>query len=259
MSDLLTHRPVRIAVGLVAPALVLAWWQWQASQGGAHSAAFASLGSVASAFDELRTNGTLVADISATLQRAFTGLAIGASLGVATGVAMGMWRGIDRLFGPLLNALRQVPMIGWLPLFGLWFGTGEFSQTVVICMAAFFPALLNAHAGIAQVERRYVDVAGVLCFTTVQRFRHVLLPAASPLILTGLTQSLAFAWIATLGTEILNGAYAGLGVTLQQAQIQQRLDVILVTIGITAALGFTINQLFQRLRAHALRWQPKTR
>ena len=111
----------------------------------------------------------------------------------------------------------------------------------------------------AQVEKRYLDVAGVFRFSTLQRFRFVLLPAAMPLILTGLTQSLAFAWIAAIGTEILMGSGGGLGVTMQQAQTQQRLDIILVAIAITAALGFTINQSVLHLRAHLLRWQPTNR
>lgn len=259
MSALIARRPVRVAVGLVAPALVLGWWQWQANRGGAQAVAFASLGSIGGALGEMIRDGSLVADITATLARAFVGLAIGATLGVAIGVAMGVWRWLDRLIGPMVNGLRQVPMIGWLPLIGLWFGTGGVSQIIVITMSAFFPALLNAHAGVAQVERRYLDVAGVLRFSTLQRFRYVLLPAAMPLMLTGLTQAVAFAWIAALGTEILMGSGSGLGVTMQQAQTQQRLDIILVAIAITAVLGFAINQSVQRLRAHVLRWQPRDR
>jgi sulfonate transport system permease protein len=259
MSGALSRRPVRIAVGLVAPALVLAWWQYEAGKGGAHAAAFASLGSIGGAARELIASGTLVSDMTATLVRAFSGLAIGASLGVALGVAMAACHWLDRLLGPLLHALRQVPMIGWLPLIGLWFGTGNTSQLIVISMAAFFPALLNAHAGVAQVEGRYLDVANVLRFSAWQRFAHVLLPAAMPLILTGFTQSLAFAWIAGIGTEILMGSGGGLGVTMQQAQTQQRLDIILVAIAVTASLGFAINQTVFRLRAHVLRWQPVDR
>jgi sulfonate transport system permease protein len=77
-----------------------------------------------------------------------------------------------------------------------------------------------------------------------------------PLVLTGITQALAFAWISTIGTELLTGAGSGLGVSMAQAQMQQRLDVMLVVIGVTAALGFIINHLFQRVRKSALRWQP---
>jgi sulfonate transport system permease protein len=253
--SLLDHRSARLAVGLVAPAALLIWWQSQASQGGANAVAFASLGTIGSAARELIANGTLPADVAATLRHTFTGLAIGATLGVALGMAMAMVPLLDRLLGPLLNALRQVPMIGWLPLIGLWFGSDEDSELIVICLSAFFPAMLNAHAGVAQVERRYLEVGRIYGFTTSQRFRLILLPAAMPLLLTGLTQALAFAWIAAIGFEILMGTNAGLGVTMQQAQTQQRLDIILVVIAVTAVLGFTINQIVRRLRSNLLAWQ----
>jgi sulfonate transport system permease protein len=248
-------RPARIAVALVAPALLLAWWQWEAGQGGSRGVAFASLSAVASAAREQVENGSLLADTLATLRRALLGLAIGSVLGLFTGLATGLSRWLDRLLSPLLQALRQVPMIGWLPLVALWSGTGEGSQIAVIATSAFFPMLLAAHAGISQIERRYLDVGALYGFGPFQRFRLILLPAALPLLLTGLTQALAFAWIAAIATEILLGAGAGLGVTMQVAETQQRLDLILVAIAVTAALGFLLNQIVRRLRNRLLHWQ----
>lgn len=256
MKRLLAHPAVRIALGLIAPALVLAWWQWFATSGGASAVAAAPLGAIGKALIELIDDGTIFGDVVSTLSRAFTGFAIGAGLGVATGTAMAVWPLLNRVLGPLLNALRQVPMIGWLPLIGLWFGTGEGSELIMVCVGAFFPAMLNTHAGVAYVEQRYIDVGEVFRFTTAQRFLRIQLPAAMPLILTGLTQALAFAWIGTLAGELLMGAGGGLGVTMQTAQIQQRLDVILVTVAITALLGFAINQIIARVRREVLRWQP---
>jgi sulfonate transport system permease protein len=252
MTALLARWPVRLGLGLLAPVLLIIWWQAQSSQ---HAVTFAPPAQVVAAFEALVESGDLLRDALATLSRAFTGLAMGAPLGVATGIAMGIWKPADHVLSPLLNALRQVPMIGWLPLMGLWFGVGEGTELIVVSMSAFFPSMLNSHAGVAQVERRYLEVGGILRFGTFQRIRFILLPAALPLILTGITQALAFAWIATLATELLTGAGSGLGVAMQMAQVQQRLDVMLVVISVTAALGFLINQLFRRLRQHLLRWQ----
>ncbi|MFT3965231.1 MAG: ABC transporter permease [Sphingobium sp.] len=253
MNALAARPPVRIALGVVAPALLLLWWQ---SQSGAHGATFTPPAAVAEAAAGLIRSGSLFTDALATLRRAFTGLLIGAPLGIAAGMAMGIWRPLDRMLGPLLHGLRQVPMIGWLPLLGLWFGVGEGTELIVVSMSAFFPAMLNSHAGVAQVEKRYLEVGRIYGFGTAQRIRFILLPAAMPLVLTGLTQSLAFAWIATIATEILTGAGSGLGVTMQLAQVQQRLDIMIVVVAVTAALGFAINHLFQRLRHLLLRWQP---
>lgn len=255
MNIVLSRRWARAAIGLVVPIVFLAWWQWQASAGDARSLAFAPLGSVGTAFVELAGSGTLFSDIEATLSRCLSGLVIGGSLGVATGIAMAIWRPLDRILGPLLHAIRQVPMVGWLPLIGLWFGSGQSSEMIVVSLAAFFPTMLNSYAGVAHVEARYLDVGEVYGFTPFQRFRLILLPAAMPLILTGLTQGLAFAWITAIATEILLGVGGGLGVTMQLAQTQQRLDIILVAIIATAIIGFAINHTLLRVRRKLLRWQ----
>jgi len=248
----LSRLPVRVALGFIVPVSLILWWQ---AQSGGHDANFTPPAALAAAADMLR-DGTLPADALATLRRAFTGLLIGAPLGIAAGVTMGIWRPLDRLLGPLLHGLRQVPMIGWLPLLGLWFGVGESTELIVVSLSAFFPAMLNSHAGVVQVERRFLEVGRIYGFGLIQRIRLILLPAAMPLILTGVTQALAFAWIASIATEILTGAGSGLGVTMQLAQVQQRLDVMLVAVAVTAALGFAINQIVQRLRRLLLRWQP---
>ena len=246
----------RIAFGVVPPAVLLGWWQAQALAGGANATAFAPLGAIGAAARDAITSGALLDDSAASLGRALTGLAFGAILGVATGLLLALSAWADRLLGPLLQGLRQVPMIGWLPLIALWLGTGDGSQIVVISLAAFFPALLNTHAGVAHVEQRYLDLGRVLGFTALRRFRLILLPAALPLVLTGLSQSLAFAWLAAIGTEILLGAGAGLGVAIATAQAEQRIDVMLVSITAAALLGFALNQIIRHLRGRLLHWQP---
>ena len=258
MTGLLSRVWARAAIGLVAPIAFLAWWQWQATAGDVRALAFAPLGSVGAAFAELAGNGSLFSDMAETLSRSLSGLVIGGSLGVATGIAMAIWRPLDRALGPLLHAVRQVPMVGWLPLIGLWFGSGQGSEMIVISLSAFFPTMLNSYEGVAHVEERYLDVGEVYGFTPLQRFRLILLPAAMPLILTGLTQGLAFAWITAIATEILLGVGGGLGVTMQLAQTQQRMDIILVAIIATAIIGFVINHSLLRVRRKLLRWQATT-
>jgi len=255
MTGILSRRSVRAVVGLIAPALLLIWWQAQASSGGSRAIAFAPLNSVAATSLELISDGSLVAGAIATVSTSLVGLLIGGTAGIGLGLAMALSRPLDRLLGPLIQGIRQVPIIGWLPLIGLWVGTGVKSELIVVSLSAFFPTLLNAHAGIADVERRYIEVGRLYRFDAVQRFWRILLPAAMPMILTGATQGLAFAWIAAVGSEILLGTGSGLGVVLQTAQVQQRMDVILVTIIVTAVLGFLINAVLLAVRRHLLRWQ----
>lgn len=246
----------RILLGLAVPVLILLWWQGQSAQGGARALAFVPLQDVGATLAAQLASGFLLNDALATLSRAVTGLLLGGLAGTALGVAMAMSRPLDRVVGPLYHTVRQVPLLGWLPLIGLWVGNGDEAKLLIVSLAAFYPTVLNSYEGVRTVERRYVEVADLFGFSAAQRFAHVLLPAALPLVLTGVTQALAFAWIATIGTEMLFGASAGLGATMGIAQAQQRMDIILVAILAAATLGFTLNHLFARLRSHLLRWQP---
>lgn len=246
----------RILLGLIVPVLILFWWQAQSAQGGARALAFVPLQDVGATLAAQLASGFLLGDALATLSRAVTGLLLGGLAGTALGVAMAMSRPLDRVIGPLYHAVRQVPLLGWLPLIGLWVGNGDEAKLLIVGLAAFYPTVLNSYEGVRTVERRYVEVVDIFGFSAAQRFAHVLLPAALPLVLTGVTQALAFAWIATIGTEILFGASAGLGATMGVAQAQQRMDIILVAILAAATLGFALNHLFARLRRHLLRWQP---
>lgn len=247
---------IRVLLGLIVPVLILVWWQAQSAQGGARALAFVPLQQIGATLVAQLSSGFLLNDALATLSRAITGLLLGGLVGTALGVAMAMSRPLDRVVGPLYHAVRQVPLLGWLPLIGLWVGNGDAAKLLIVSLAAFYPTVLNSYEGVRTVERRYVEVARLFGFSAGQRFVHVLLPAALPLILTGVAQALAFAWIATIGTEMLFGANAGLGATMGVAQAQQRMDIILVAILAAASLGFTLHYSITTLRQHLLRWQP---
>ena len=238
--------PARIALGLVPPALLLTWG----------NDAFAPLTHVASTFVDLVADGSLLRDSLSTVSRALYGLILGALAGLVLGAAMAISRPVERLAGPLFHALRQVPLLGWLPLIGLWLGNGDEAKLLIVGLAAFYPTVLASFEGLAHVEKRYHEVASLYGFDWRQRFVNLLLPAAAPLILTGLSQALAFAWIATIGSELLLGAESGLGATMSLAQAQQRPDVILVLIVLTGLVGFTLNHLLGRIRRALLLWQP---
>ncbi len=245
----------RAVLGLIVPILLLLWWEMQARGGGERSLVFAPLDQVWAALIDQAKSGYLLRDTIATTSRAITGLFLGGIAGVALGILMAMSTAADRLFNPLYNALRQVPLIGWLPLIGLWLGNGAEAKLLIVSLAAFYPMVLNSYEGVAQAERRHLEVGRIFGLNAVQRFRFILLPSALPFILTGISQALAFSWLATIGTEILLGSGAGLGVTMALAQVQQRMDIILAIILVIAGVGYLLNRLFAELRGAATRWQ----
>lgn len=243
------------AAGLIVPLTLLLLWELQSRRGGGHSYAFVPLEAIGASFVALLQSGELVANMLASLRRAVTGLLLGGMAGIALGAAMASSALVDRIVGPVYHSVRQVPLLGWLPLIGLWLGNGDGSKLLIVSLAAFYPTVLNSYEGLKNVEARYLEVGRVLGFNRWQLFEHIALPAALPFIVTGLFQALAFAWISTIGTEILFGSGSGLGTLMQHAQAASRLDVVIVCVAGVGLMGFLMNSGFARVGRHVLRWQ----
>jgi sulfonate transport system permease protein len=226
--------------GLLLPLLLLLVWQWASGRGTGAAYVFVPLGQLWAGLRELVVDGTLALHVGASLERTMSGLLAGGLLGIATGTLMALSRVAERLIGPLFHSVRQVPLLGLVPLIALWAGSGEFAKLLIIGIAAFYPTVLNTFEGMRQVDLRYREVAAM------QTFRQVLLPAALPAIITGVTHAQVFAWLACLGGELLFAAAPGIGALLQTGEQAGRMDVVLVSVLVIASLAQLLNLLFTR-------------
>lgn len=215
-----------------------------------------SVGSVIATAVTLVKSGALWENYRASLVRVLLGFAIGGSLGMATGLALGISAWADRLLGPLLTALRQVPIFGLVPLLGLWFGMGESAKLALVGLAAFFPMALNTFESVRNLPTAYREVATLYRFGLLYRLRFVLIPHALPGVLTGLKLALSFAWIAVIGAELFLSAAPGLGNLLQVGREQFRLDMIALGILLVGGTGWAMNAGVTALERYLLRWRP---
>jgi len=241
--------------GLWLPLLVLALWEFTSRQSAAYAYAFVPLLDIWHSLLGLLVSGELLTNLLATMRTAMVGLVIGGSLGLLVGGLMGVSRTVDKLIGPLYHAVRQVPLLGWIPLIGLWFGNGLLSKVLIVSLAAFYPMVLNTYEGVRNVEKRFIEVAQVLKFSRWQLFTRVQLPGALPSVITGVMHALAFSWISTVGSELLFGSGPGLGGLMQTAQAASKMDVVLVAVASIGVIGLIINVGFTRISRHLLRWR----
>lgn len=241
--------------GLLLPLLILLVWDMLARRGVSHGFAFVTLGQLTTAFSDTLTSGDLLRNVGSSLQRVGIGVVGGSLLGIGVGAAMALSRTVDRIIGPLYHAIRQVPTLGWIPLLGLWFGYGELPKLLIVTKAAMFPLVLNTYEGLKGVKGAHLDVGRVLMLDGWTLFWRVRFRAALPMILTGLQQALAFAWIACIGTEILFGSGAGIGAMIENGQIQGRMETVLLGIIFVGLIAYAITTLFNRLAAPQLRWR----
>ena len=122
-------------------------------------------------------------------------------------------------------------------------------------LAAFYPIVLNTFEGMRGVEKKYIEVSSVLKFNRFQLFINVLLPAAMPSILTGVMHALAFAWISTVGTELLFSTGPGLGGLMQIAQEASRMDIVIIAVASIGLTGLLMNTGLSRISQYLLRWR----
>ncbi|MBE0469483.1 MAG: ABC transporter permease [Methyloprofundus sp.] len=200
--------------------------------------------------------GDFFTGAGASLLRNVSGFFIGGLSGIALGVLLGVSRWAERLFGPSFNALRQVSLFAWLPLISSWFGYGNDAKILFIALSAFYPVALNTFEGVRSISLNQLEVAKVYGFNRWQLITRLILPAASPQILVGLQLSLVFAWLATIGSELLLANWGiGLGNVVIRGREAFNVPLIIFGMFIIGLVGATLNRFAQRAERYLLRWR----
>jgi sulfonate transport system permease protein len=241
-------------LGVVLPVLLLAGWQVATSLHWVKPIFLPSPWSVIQTFREMLFEEGLLTDFRVSAVIVIEGFLIGAVFGLAAGVAAGLSKTVERLLGPLLNSIRQVPPLAWLPLIVLWVGIGPLAKGVMIGKAVFFPVFLNTLQGIRGVSKDYVEVARIFEYNQRLLLRKVVIPAALPSIFVGLRYGAGLAWAVVIAAEMLGGKL-GLGYLLVRSQellLTQQLFVIIVIIG---GVGFSVDVVLRRMEGNLLRWK----
>jgi sulfonate transport system permease protein len=243
--------------GLVLPVLLLVLWQWASHQGDAARYIFPPLPKIWSSFIELVASGELWTNLKVSLSRTCSGLGIGITLGILVGTLMALSRLADRLIGPLYHSVRQVPLLGLVPLIALWFGGEDFSKLLVVSLAAFYPTVLSTYEGLRQADRRYLEVGRLLKLRRTAIFTQILLPCATPSLFTGIAQALAFSWLASMGAELLFTLGPGIGAMLLNGQTAGSMEIVIVGVMTIALIGYAMNGAFRVLARFFMPWTTK--
>jgi ABC-type nitrate/sulfonate/bicarbonate transport system permease component len=200
---------------------------------------------------DVLTSGEFLPDLRVTLMELVIAFAISCTGGVALGYLISRSQYLIRVFEPLLSGIYSVPIILFLPLYVLFFGLGPASKIALGATISFFPIVLSTIAGFGYVDRVYVVAARSMGASDYQLFRHVLLPAAFPVILTGLRMGFTVALLSILGSETI-ASLAGLGhriVHLAEAMEMARMFAYIVfVIAIAAVLNTVVSTLEARGR-----------
>ena len=181
-------------------------------------------------------SGRFLGDLYASLTRVLVGFSLAAALAIPLGVCSGRLCLVNSLVSGLVNGLRAVPGICWLPLAMIWFGIGLKTTVFLVALAAFFPIYQNALTGARMVAPIYLQAGAMLGLSRLARVFTILLPMAMPNILTGLRLGMGISW-AYLVLGELTGVPEGLGAVIMDARMLGQTDLILVGILLIALIG----------------------
>ncbi len=198
-------------------------------------------------------SGELWGDAFSSLQRVLIGFAIGAGLALPLGLFMGASDSVYKFFNPLLQVLRPIPPIAYIPLSILWFGLGNKPAWFLISLGAFFPVLVNTISGVRNVDGIFLRAARNLGARGFTMFWRVILPAATPYILTGVRVGIGVAFIVVIVAEMI-AVNSGLGYRILEAREFFWSDKIIAGMISIGLLGLGLDTLMEKLNAHLLRW-----
>jgi len=208
---------------------------------------------VARKWAEYLTSGELPRDAFATVARVAVGFAIGAGLALPLGLWMGAMSKVYEVFNPVVQILRPIPPIAFIPLAILWFGLGNPPAFFLIALGAFFPVLMNSIAGVRNVDAIYVRAAQNLGASPATLFRRVLLPGAMPSILAGMRVGIGVAFICVIVAEMI-AVNNGLGYRILEAREYFWSDKILAGMISIGVIGLAIDTGMALLNQRLLRW-----
>ena len=201
---------------------------------------------------ELARSGELWRHFRDSIKREFVAF-LWATISIPIGIAMGWWKAVEDQVDPLVEVLRPVPPLAWIPLSILWFGIDDTQNQFIIFLGCFFPILLNTIAGVKGVEPNLVRAARCLGASEGRILWRVVLRAALPQIITGIRVGLGVGWMALVAAELV-GANSGLGFLINDARTVLRTDYVIVGMAAIGVVGLVIDRAIRFAGARLLPW-----
>jgi ABC-type nitrate/sulfonate/bicarbonate transport system permease component len=201
---------------------------------------------------ELLLSGDLLLHLWASLKRELIAFAF-ALVAVPLGIAMGWWRRVHDMVDPVVEVLRPIPPIAWIPLSILWFGVGNTQNQFIIFLGIFFPILINTIIGVKNTEPNLIRAARCLGASEWRMLQRVVLPALLPQLMTGIRVGFGVGWMALVAAELV-GATTGLGFLINDARSLLRTDIVILGMLVIGMAGFGIDLLIRRISKAMLPW-----
>ena len=204
---------------------------------------------------ELVQKGLLLKYIVASLFRVTCGFTLALVLGIPLGLLLGWFSRAFEAFNPMIQVLRPISPIAWIPLAILWFGVSDAAPVFLIFLASLFPIMVSAMAAVQNMQLVYLRAARNFGLSRMQLFRRVIFPATLPQVLTGLRIALGVAWLVVVAAEMI-AVNSGLGFLIIDARnAGKRYDLVVAGMVLIGLVGLGLDLLVRQLeRFDEVKW-----
>ncbi len=252
----------RIAPPAIFFAVLLVGWE-AAIRAGGGARNVPHPGGVVLAGIQAFSDGTLALALAGSLQRVLLGFAMGGAIGIPLGLAMGLVMPVDRALRPIVDSLRSIAPIAWIPMAVLWLGIRGDAALFIVAYAAVFPFVLNTIQAVRLIDRRLVLAARTLGAGPWLVLRSVIVPGAIPTILVGARIAMAFAWGSIIAAELAIGikvssggaATVGLGqLMVETLYVRRDVNALVLYMIVIGIVSLAIDLGTRRLQEFLLPW-----
>jgi NitT/TauT family transport system permease protein len=245
----------RYSYALISFAMVLIIWEAASRLSGWSNQVFPGPLMVASGGVELLLSGKLLRDSVASLYRVTVGFDLAVLIGIPLGIILGRMVRVSKFVSPLIQFLRPISPLAWIPLAMLWFGIGEKPAVFLIFLSCFFPLVTSTVIAVHSIKPIYFQVASNFGFSRREVLLKVIFPAILPEIVTALRMTVGIAWLVVVAAEMI-AVQSGLGYLILDSRNALRMDYVMVGMVTIGIIGLMLDYMMRLLsEISELKWR----
>jgi NitT/TauT family transport system permease protein len=234
--------------------LVLLIWELTVRFSGWSAQVFPTPTQVVAGAVELITDGRLLKDSVASLFRVTIGFYLAAIIGTPLGIFLGRVALANQVINPLIQFLRPISPLAWIPLAMLWFGIGESPAIFLIFLSCFFPLVTSTMISVLSIKPIYFQVASNFGFNRREIVMKIVLPAILPEVITAFRMTVGIAWLVVVAAEMI-AVQSGLGFLILDSRNALRMDYVMVGMITIGVIGIFLDRGMKSLtNIDELKW-----
>ncbi len=220
-------------------------WESISRVSGWSARVFPSPVTVLEAFAELAGSGILFNHAVSSLFRVTAGFYLAAVLSVPLGILVGQHKTMKALIDPIVQFLRPISPLAWIPLAMLWFGIGDLPAIFLIFLSSFFPLMVATVIAVESINPIYFQVAANFNYSRSEVIRKIIVPAIIPDVTTAIRLTLAVAWLVVVAAEMI-AVQSGLGYLILDSRNALRMDYVMVGMIVIGLIGLTLDLVMRQ-------------